>query len=134
MWTLKYPEIKTNVISRESSGQGMAVVSRLVEGDIEIVNDIENLAWQDDALQTIVCHCGVPGCAPGGWVSMRRVERNVVIMPAFGAVASAPPQLQNEYLPPNILLERGTIWLTHTKSEFTTPDLNITAPPICRYA
>ena len=104
MWRLLDSSLKTAVLDFSSSGQPQATVTTLWGGEVQLVNAIERVNWGDRALQFEICeHCGIVGCAPQGWVELKRSHNLVLITPAFTRIEAAPASLKNEYLPPDYL-------------------------------
>ncbi|MEO1394970.1 MAG: hypothetical protein AAFV90_18870 [Cyanobacteria bacterium J06634_5] len=112
MWNLKAPKIQKSLVNRSSSGQGKPEAKQLLDGEELLINAIEKVNWGEDALQFEICHCGIVGCQPGGWVSLRRVGTHIVVTPAFTKIAEASPGWETlEFSPPKYLLKKGALWI-----------------------
>lgn len=120
MWQLSHPVLKSASLNLVDLGQGNADVTQLWQDDIRLINIIGAVNWQDPAanFQFELCEtCGIVGCQPQGWVSVRRLGPDLVgILPAFEPIFDAPKDLENEYLPP-VYLHDGSIWLKKSQYE-----------------
>ena len=114
MWELNNPTIERAVLDFSSSGQQALSVSRLTQDSQIIFNAIELIDWAPSVFQAIVCEaCGTPGCASGGWVTLRRSGELVLLIPALEEI-SEPKRGQLEFAPPGYLLERGAAYWTNS--------------------
>ena len=112
MWKINSLEIKPAVLDFNSSGQGKREVSRLLSDGIELINALELVEWESDDTQVLICEdCGYVHCEPGGWVSFRRSDSLVLILPAADYVWGDSKD-KNEYRPPPYLAKRGIPYLT----------------------
>ena len=112
MWKINSLEIKPAILDFSSSGQGKREVSRLLSDGIELINAIELVEWESDDTQVLICEdCGYVHCEPGGWVSFRRSDSLVLILPAADYVWGDRND-KNEYRPPPYLTKRGIPYLT----------------------
>lgn len=120
MWQLTEPTVKSAVLNLVDIGEGeKTTVTQLWQHGTRLINAIERVNWQDAGAnyQFELCEtCGIVGCQPQGWVSVRAIGNGVGIVPAFETVAQAAKDLQNEYLPP-AYLHRGGLWLEKSKYE-----------------
>lgn len=79
-------------------------ITQLWAGNIQLINALELVNWEDDALQFQICErCGIVGCASQGWVELKRSHNLALITPAFTRLEDAPANLRDEYLPPSYL-------------------------------
>ena len=78
-----------------------------------IVNAAHLLKYESssDCVQVEICEdCGVTHCAPGGWISLRRLQYDVLWLPAFAAMSSdAGPK---EYRAPTYMSREGVAVLS----------------------
>lgn len=112
MWKINSLEIKPAILDFSSSGQGKLEVSRLVSDGIELINALELVEWDSEDTQVRICEeCGVVKCQPGGWVSFRKSDSLVLILPAADYVWGDRED-NNEYRPPPYLMKRGIAYLT----------------------
>ncbi len=111
MWQLSHPILKTAEFN--FAGAGKTTVAQLWQDDVCLVNAFSQVNWDDTAanFQFEVCQCGYLGCAPGGWVSLRRAGSMGLILPAFQKNNGADGALIDEYQPPWYLIQRGAMWL-----------------------
>ena len=119
MWQLTHPTVKSVALNLVDTGQGKTTVAQLWQDDIRLINAVDRVNWQDAGanFQFELCEtCGLVGCKPHGWVSVRRVGDFIGILPAFETVDQAAKGLQDEYLPPTYLYN-GAIWLDQAKYE-----------------
>lgn len=112
MWKISSPEIKPAVLDFSSSGQGKREVSTLLSDGIELINALELVDWDSDDTQVLICEeCGYVHCEPGGWVSFRRSDSLVLILPAADYVWGESRD-KDEYRPPPYLAKLGIPYLT----------------------
>ena len=91
---------------------GLAEVSvtQLWNGDVQLVNAIEYVNWEDPEIQVLICEgCGIFGCNSGGWVGVRRTDTMAIVMPSFTALEESSEFFKQEYAPPHYLVSRGVI-------------------------
>lgn len=119
MWQLSKPTIKKTQLKR--SGYPKTSITELWDHDIQIINAVEHVNWEDPDLQFQICACGIVGCQPSGWVSLRRTASIAVITPAFESIEEASKGLEADYLPPYYLYEKGAIF---AEKDFYTNDLS----------
>lgn len=102
-------ELQKNRLDFSSSGQGRVDATELVADGIQLVNAIELLDFTDGTVQLIVCEaCGVTGCEPGSWASVRRVGDKITFVPAIDAMREGDWE-SNEYSPPRYIMKYGPI-------------------------
>lgn len=102
-------ELRKSELDFTSSGQGTFSATALFVGGVQIVNAIELLDFDDveDSVQLLVCEeCGIPGCQPGNWASIRHFRRQIVFLPAVGAARQGEWEA-NEYQPPEYMRTNG---------------------------
>ena len=107
MWQIKNPEIKLATLDFSSSGQDRLQVSQLFADGIEIINALELVDWDEEKIQFLICEaCGFTHCKSGDWVSLRRSDSLILILPAFEAVFGESGE-NEEYRPPYYLKQKG---------------------------
>ena len=112
MWKLDSLEIKPAVLDFTSSAQGKREVSRLLSDGVELINAIELVDWAPEDTQVLICEaCGYSKCEPGNWVSFRKSDSLVVILPAADFIWGDRED-KNEYRPPSYLTQRGIAYFT----------------------
>jgi hypothetical protein len=118
MWTLGTLKTKKVKLDLSSSRQADFYATQIWNDDIELVNLVEHVNWNDLDFQFIVCKsCACVGCKPRDWVEIKRTGSMVLIMPAFTRLREASKQMRDEYLPPSYLLERGVIYINRESYE-----------------
>ena len=111
MWQIKNPEIKPTMLDFSSSGQGLFQANRLLSDGIEIINALELVDWDEDKIQFLVCaSCGYTRCKSGDWVSLRKTDSLILILPAFEAIFDEERE-KEEYEPPSYLKKQGVAYL-----------------------
>ncbi|MGB7414150.1 MAG: hypothetical protein WA902_08065, partial [Thermosynechococcaceae cyanobacterium] len=109
MWQLLAPELRqAKFIDSENQKRW---ITQLWVGEIQLINALEFVNWGDRNLQFQVCQCGIVGCQPEGWVSIRKTSALVIILPAFNQIQEADRGFEEEYLPPAYLWEKGAIFI-----------------------
>ena len=112
MWKINNPEIKRSILDFGSSGQGKREASQLLTDGIELINAIELVDWGSEDTQVLVCEaCGHTQCESGGWVSFRKSDSLLLILPSATYVWGDKED-KREYRPPAYLTERGIPYLT----------------------
>ncbi len=112
MWQLENPTNQRVKLDFSYSGQSSFLATQLWDADIQIINMIEYVNWGESPLQFMVCSdCGFVGCAPHGWVEIKRAGDLALIMPTFTKIGEAFEIVNNEYLPPYYLLNEGAIYI-----------------------
>src|SRR5687768_9171850 len=110
MWQIKNPEIRPATLDFSSSGQNRLQVSQLFADGIEIINALELVHWDEEKIQFLICEaCGFTHCKPGNWVSLRKSESLILILPPFEAI-SGESRENEEYRPPNYLNQKGVAY------------------------
>lgn len=92
-----------------SSDQGVFSATALFANDVQLINAVELLDFDyaDDAVQLILCEeCGITGCKPGSWASVRRIGDRIIIIPATSAMRGGEWE-SREYSPPTYMLTKG---------------------------
>ena len=111
MWQIKNPEIRSTTLDFSSSGQGKLQVSQLLSDGVELINALELVEWDSEATQVLVCEaCGYAQCKPGDWVSIRKTNSLILILPASQYVWRADKE-DEEHKPPHYLRKHGVAWL-----------------------
>jgi hypothetical protein len=112
MWRVTNPTIKPTTFDFSSSGQANQQVSQLFAEDVMLINAIELVDWDMEQAQLMICKsCGMVGCKPGDWVSLRSAGEMILILPAF-ALWFEEGQIDTEYRPPSYVAERGIPYFT----------------------
>lgn len=111
MWRIRELTIQDTEYDFSSAGLARGWSQRLLADDVEVANLLSFIDWRADDVQLLVCKsCGSPGCASGGWVTLRRAGEVVLILPSFGRIATGVVEIQ-EHAPPPYLMDRGIILL-----------------------
>ena len=112
MWQIKNPEIKPATLDLSSSGQQGLTVSQLFADGVELINALELVDWDEEKIQFLICEaCGSTNCKPGDWVSLRKSDSLILILPPFETAGSRGNE---EYRPPNYLEQKGIAYLLLT--------------------
>jgi len=107
MWQIKNPEIKPATLDFSSSGQNRLQVGQLFADGIKVINALELVDWDEEKTQFLICEaCGLPHCKPGDWVSLRKSDSLIFILPPFEAISGESRENQ-EYRPPYYLKQKG---------------------------
>jgi hypothetical protein len=105
-------EIRPAKMDFRTSGQGIVDVTQLWADDLEIVNALGFVDWEDFPLQLAVCEaCGISRCSPGGSVSIRRAGGLVVFLPPFAEME----ENEAEYDPSWVLKSEGALVLKEAR-------------------
>jgi hypothetical protein len=107
MWRVREIEARAVELDFRSSGQGRRAHTSLFADGRRLVNAADLVEFDPalDRVQIVVCEdCGFTNCAPGGWVCLRRVDADVLWLPAFAAMSDEPGS--TEYAPPIDMSER----------------------------
>ena len=111
MWQIKNPELKRSTLDFSSSGQGRLGVYQLFSEGIELINALELVDWDSEDTQFLICEtCGYVHCKPGDWVSVRKTDSLVLILPASSYVWRES-HAEIEYRPPSYLEKQGIAYL-----------------------
>ncbi|MDQ3755520.1 MAG: hypothetical protein M3371_12420 [Acidobacteriota bacterium] len=111
MWQIKNPEIKPATLDFSSSAQGKLQVSQLFSGGIELINVLELVDWDSEDTQFLICEaCGYTHCKSGDWVSIRKSNSLILILPASEYVWGERRD-KEEYRPPYYLKKQGVAYL-----------------------
>ena len=115
MWQIKNTELKPSTLDFGSSGQGTCPVWQLFSEGIELINALELVDWDPEQTQFLICEeCGYTFCKSRDWVSVRKSESLVLILPASSYVWGERED-KDEYSPPSYLRSHGIPYL-----EFST--------------
>ena len=86
--------------------------------EIELINAIELVDWDSEDTQFLVCEaCGYVHCKRGDWVSIRRTDSLVLILPATDYIWTEDEQDKLEYRPPFYIKQRGIAYLDRSTYE-----------------
>ena len=115
MWQIKNAEIRPSKLDFRSSGQDKLAVSQLFVDEIQLINALELVEWDQEHSQFLICEaCGMPGCKSQDWVSVRRSDSLVLFLPSCEHVWREQKDYM-EYCPPRYLKSRGIPYLnSHT--------------------
>jgi hypothetical protein len=115
MWQIKNPQLKPSTLDFGSSGQGKHPVWQLFADGVELINALELVDWDSEETQFLVCEeCGHMGCKSADWVSVRRSDSLVFILPASNYVWGDKKD-KDVYSPPAYLKKHGLAYF-----EFST--------------
>lgn len=121
MWTVNEIEFRPVELDFTSSGQKRHQSTAVFADGMEFINALDLVDFRDDPVQLSVCgHCGSTGCAPGNWVSPRRLGDGLLLIPAFRAMLeeSGPhhpagaPGMVFQHEPPYSIESKGIAYLT----------------------
>lgn len=111
MWQIKNPKIKPATLDFSSSEQGKLQVSQLFSNGIELINALELVDWDSEDTQFLVCElCGYTHCKSGNWVSLRKSNSLILILPASEYVWGEK-RGKEEFRPPYYLKKQGVACL-----------------------
>ena len=111
MWQIKNLEIKPATLDFTSSGQGKRQVHQLFSNDIKLINALELVDLDSEDTQLLICEeCGFMHCKSGDWVSVRRSDLLVLILPTADFVWGDEED-KREYKPPAYLKKQGIPYL-----------------------
>jgi hypothetical protein len=111
MWLIKNPEIKPATLDFSSSEQAKLQVSQLFSDGVELINALELVDWDSEDTQFLVCEaCGYTRCKSGDWVSIRKSNLLILILPASEYVWGERRE-KEEYGPPYYLKKQGVACL-----------------------
>ena len=117
MWQIKNIELKPSMLDFGSSGQGTSPVWQLFSEGIELINALELVDWDSEETQFLICEeCGYTFCKSRDWVSVRKSESLVLILPASSYVWGERED-KDEYSPPSYLRTRGIAYLEFSAYE-----------------
>ena len=111
MWEIKNPELRPSKLDFGSSGQDKRTVSQLFVDGIQLINALELVEWDEEHSQFLICEgCGMPGCKSQDWVSVRRSDSLVLLLPSSEHVWREKRDYM-EYCPPAYVKQRGIPYL-----------------------
>lgn len=117
MWQIKDPQVNAVTLDFTSSEQGMRPAHQLVAEGVELINAIELVDWDAADTQFLICtECGYTHCKPGDWVSVRRADSLVLILPSVDYVWPEDNN-RDEYRPPAYIRKRGIAYLDRSTYE-----------------
>ncbi len=114
MWSVEAEDIEVSAVELDfsSSDQGRRSATAVSAAGTRLFNAIEFVEFEPSATQVEVCDkCGVPHCAPGGWVAIRRIGESVVWIPARDRMETGDWEM-SEYGPPAFLQRKGALVLS----------------------
>jgi hypothetical protein len=107
MWFIEDYEIRNIQLDFTSSTGERPRSCSVFTGDVQLVNAADFADLTSDPTQVHVCeHCGVVGCADGGYVRFRRVSDFCIWLPDFPSMLSAGWEAQ-QVAPPTYIEDRG---------------------------
>ena len=74
-----------------------------------LISPFDDVAFckESDRIQLFLCkECGIEGCETGNWCTIRKVNSNILFIPAFKDIGSIDFQF-DEYSPPEYFFEKG---------------------------
>jgi hypothetical protein len=105
MWAVQNIEFHPVEMDFRSSGLGRYSSTAAFADGVELANALSLLDFTRGPVQLSVCgQCGVAGCKPGDWVSIRRLGDGIVLIPSF---ADLEESQAGEYRPPTFISEKG---------------------------
>lgn len=107
IWNIQ--NIETVVIEPDfsRSGRNFSPVTAIEADGVRLINALEQIRVERETTQVEVCEsCGIPHCAPGGWVSLRRIGDRAIWIPAYERMESNG-WTESEYRPPSFFWTRG---------------------------
>lgn len=117
MWQIKDPQVNAVTLDFTSSEQGIHQAHQLVADGVELINAIELVDWDAEVTQFLICpSCGYTHCKPGDWVSVRRADSLVLILPSVDYVW-AEDNNRDEYRPPVYIRKRGIAYMDRSTYE-----------------
>jgi hypothetical protein len=117
MRQIKNPEIKPAKLDFSPSGQAPLKASQLLSDRIQIINALELVDWDEEKIQLLICEaCGNTHCKSGDWVSLRKSDSLILILPAFEAVSGEDSD-KEEYQPPSYLKQKGIAYFDRATYE-----------------
>lgn len=117
MWQIENPEIIPATLDFTSSQQGKRQVQQLFSNGTKLINALELVDWDAEDTQFLVCEeCGTMHCEPGNWVSVRRSDSLVLILPSSDYVWGDEED-KTEYRPPVYLKKQGIPYLASSTYE-----------------
>src|SRR5688572_2878995 len=110
MWHVNNLEIKPATLDFSSSGKAKRQFSQLVSNGLQLINTIELVDWDWEDTQLLICEgCGMTHCKSGDWVSIRRANSLIILLPATEYVWGERRD-RDEYRPPDYLKKHGLAW------------------------
>jgi hypothetical protein len=111
MWTPSEIRFCPRQLDFRDAGLPPHCATSIVADGVEIVNALDLLDLEESPIQIIVCDaCGTTGCAGGNRIAFRRLHDELLVIPAFDAMAEGSWEL-DEYGPPDFLKEHGILVL-----------------------
>ena len=115
MWTPRKFKAKAKKMDFSSSGQGSVEVTAIYADDENLANAIELMDFEGDPIQFQVCdHCGFPGCSSGGWLSIRKLNEVILMVPGFSEMDRGTWE-DSEYDPPYFTRVKGSVLMDEKK-------------------
>ncbi len=132
MWLVSNPELRRATLDFTSSEQGYCEVTQLFSDGVQLINAVELVRWGEDEAQFLICsQCGIDGCEPGNWVSLRRSGSLILILPSVAYVWAEEEKDKREYLPPRYLRKHGVFYFDRPTYE-TLVSQHSSFPPFAR--
>ena len=117
MWTSNEFQLTKQKFNFRAAGMGIYHFTNWMVDDIKVVNQIENLEWDDEYeyfLQMILCACcGFSNCDGGNWLVWRQNNGFVFAIPCFDLWR----EYEGAYAPPSWISSKGSLWFS--PSDFT---------------
>jgi hypothetical protein len=108
MWIPASLEIRPTSFSFASSELGIHHDRSLRADGTTLVNMLGLAEWSDDPVQVEICeHCGIPECASGGYVAVRRLGAFVTFAPSKRAYPASLGGAGNDLQEPRYIRKQG---------------------------
>lgn len=107
MWWIEEFDLLTVALDFSASEQGRGTATAVECDGTRLVQAIELVEVDADAMQVELCeHCGVAGCAIGGWATLRRIGDCVVWLPRSDLLEDGRSS-NRQHAPPSWFDQRG---------------------------
>lgn len=123
MRVLRALRVEQREYSFASSGQGHHSDVAVFADDVELMNMLGAVAWNEDPMQVRICeHCGIPRCRRGGCVAFRSLGNFVAAVPVLKSYAAgADGDEKAEFAAPPFIGKHGTLLIDRAVwMEFST--------------
>lgn len=107
IWKIEQIEAVPVELDFSSSWGTMHSDTAVQASGVRIINAIGLVEYDPERTQVEICEeCGVVHCQPGGWVVLRRIDENVVWIPAWRVMEEGRFQF-GEFRPPDYMRKVG---------------------------
>jgi hypothetical protein len=132
MWQINSVEAKPAILDFGSSGQNKIHVVQLFSDGVKLVNELELVDWDAEETQVLICEaCGYTHCKSGDWVSFRKSDSIVLLLPTADYVWGDRED-KVEYGPPYYLKQQGIPYLSFSTYE-TLRSVHSSLPSLDRF-